>query len=770
MKRRINIGLLIDDVNNFFSSQAARGAEQAAKALDANLYIFPGHYIGSTDSRYADKKFDFQFNSIFRLPTKRNVDIIYILQGIICSRADMEQQKEFLKLMPDVPVVCLFSSVEGYHSVNFDNKSGFVALLDHLIKEHKARDIGYVSGPVTNRDARERLDIFKSVLKKHKIPFEDNKVVYGNFTLRSEPEVDKLLDTNEHLDAIVFANDSMAVGGYSALKKRGLIPGKDLKITGFDDDAFSVGLEPPLTTVEASSAHLTYKALLNAENYINGTAVKDATVETQFVQRESCGCADLDSEVMGKKLKFTEIGSSNDQFFAAARDYLFGFYLELGSVSEAELAIDNFLSSYASFIESVDKSAAADDMEEKFTLLLNTDLYSITTAEKLFNILQIMQYFAVKSVSKKKEQTRIYEMFVMYFRRLAFFGISPMNSVESKNEKIQGEINRQANDIFLYETEKEIPYEHLLGGLYELGFKRSLLYLFQGRVKNSGIFEWTPPTSILLKAISDEDGVKTLSEEQQLLRTEKMFANEFIPDKKRHTMIVSPLFSGSDLYGYLVNELHPNLFTSVSTVALRLCVNLRSLFMIEDHNKAKQTLQLSIERFIRENNELEAIAQKDELTGLFNRRGFIVNAEKLLQDPVNRDKYAIICYADMDNLKMINDKFGHDDGDFALKTTANILVESFRDTDIVGRFGGDEFITFAVTGTEANIANMKERIGRVTKHHNEVADKPYPIEMSTGIYSFKCSPKVDIYDVINKADELLYDEKIRKKEKNGSYR
>ena len=60
MKRRLNIGVLIDDINNYFSNQAARGAEQAARALDANLLIFPGHYIGSTDSRYADKKFDFQ--------------------------------------------------------------------------------------------------------------------------------------------------------------------------------------------------------------------------------------------------------------------------------------------------------------------------------------------------------------------------------------------------------------------------------------------------------------------------------------------------------------------------------------------------------------------------------------------------------------------------------------------------------------------------------------------------------------------------------------
>lgn len=763
MKRRLNIGLLIDDINNYFSNQAARGAEQAARALDANLLIFPGHYIGSTDSRYADKKFDFQFNSIFKLPTKRSVDIIYILQGIICSRADMEMQKIFLGMMPEVPVVCLFSSVEGYHSVNFDNKSGFVALLDHLIEEHESRNIGYVSGPVTNRDARERLDIFKDVLEKHNIPFDDNKVAYGNFTLMSEPEVDKLLDENADLDTIVFANDSMAVGGYSALRKRGLVPGKDVKVTGFDNEAFSVGLEPPLTTVDANSAHLTYKAIMNAENYINGSALRDTTVETQFVQRESCGCLDLDENELGRKLGFAELGKDDGDFLSGTRDYLFGFYLELETESEAEGAIDNFLKAYAEFFESGDKTEARAAFESKFSELLGADIFTVTSPEKLFNVLQVMQHFAIQSVDDQKDQTTIYDMFAMFFRRLAFFGISPVNSLDSKNERIQGEINRQANDIFLSEMEKDVPYEHLLEGLYELGFKRSMLYLFNGRVKNSGIVNWMPPASILLKAISDENGVRKLAEEQQLLRTEKMFSNEFIPDKERHTMIVQPLFTGSDLYGYLVNDLDPNLFTSVSAVATRLCVNLRSLFMIEDHNKAKRTLQLSLERFIKENTELEEIAQKDELTGLFNRRGFIVNAEKMLRDPANKDKYAIICYADMDNLKMVNDKYGHDDGDFALRTVAKILVESFRESDIIGRFGGDEFITFAVTGNEVNTAGMKERIERVTKRYNAEAGKPYPIEMSTGIFAFKCSAKVDIYEVINSADELLYQEKIRKK-------
>ena len=105
MKRRLNIGFLVDDLDNYFSNQACKGAELAAQALDANLFIFPGHYIGKPDSKYADKKYEYQYNSVFSLPSERNVDIIYILQGTICSRADKETQKAFLESLPKVPVL-----------------------------------------------------------------------------------------------------------------------------------------------------------------------------------------------------------------------------------------------------------------------------------------------------------------------------------------------------------------------------------------------------------------------------------------------------------------------------------------------------------------------------------------------------------------------------------------------------------------------------------------------------------------------------------------
>ena len=767
MERRLNIGLLIDDIDNFFSSQAVRGAEQACKALDANLYIFPGHYIGQTDSRYADKNYDYQYNSIFKLPSKRNVDIIYILHGIICSRAELEMQRAFLDAMPDVPVVCLFNVSEGYNSVTFNNKSGFVELLNHLIEEHDAKDIGFVSGPVTNIDAAERLKIYREVLEAHNIPYDEKKVVYGAFTVRSEGVVDELLDKNEKLDSIVFANDSMAAGGYRALRRRGIEPGKDIKITGFDDDAFAVALEPPLTTVEASSAQLTFKAVLNAENYINGTAVKDLSVDTHLVQRQSCGCRDLNSDKLCERFKFDGIGSGNVEFIESIREYLFGFYIASGKLSDAEEKVIEFLREYAEFVKAPDKQKAVTSLNEQFDKILLTDLFSITSAERIFNVLQAMQY---KALECTQDIDLIYRTFTSYTRRMAFFSVTPINSSMQRNERIQGELNRQAGDIYLTDADQTVPYEYLLGGLYEVGFKRSLLYLFNGKVKNHGECDWTPPASLLLKAISDDHGTRTLPEEQQLLRIERLFQNEFIPDDERHTMIIQPLFSANDIYGYIVNEASPNLYPNLSTVAVRLADNLRSIYMIEDHNKAKQSFKNSLERFMRENTVLEEQATKDELTGLYNRRGFINNTEKKINDPFNNDKVAIICYADMDNLKMVNDKFGHDDGDFALTTVAHILKDSFRDTDVIGRFGGDEFITFAITGNDINTDNVKNRIETITKKYNEEAQKPYPIEMSTGIYKFTLNGKIDIYDVINRADELLYEEKLRKKEQGKKFR
>ena len=766
--KRLNIGLLIDDFDHNFSSQACKGAELAAKALDANLFIFPGHYIGKPDSRYSDKEFEYQYNTLFDLPSARNVDIIYVVLGTICSRADMEMQKEFIESFPDVPIVCLFSNYENLPSVTFDNNSGLENAVDHLIEKHGAREIGFVSGPVTNRDARERLDAFAEALKKHGIAVEKSKIVYGDFTENSSFEVNKLLNDNENLDAIVFANDNMAVGGYRTLKHRGLQIGKDILVTGFDDDAFSINLDPPLSTVEASSAELTYKAILNAENYINGSALSDMTVETRPVMRSSCGCKALDTEDMSVRLSLDKLEEGNLSFVEELKKFLFGIFAEDVPILEIKGHLGEFFYAFADYVLGNDEST--DNMDAAFSEVLKTSILVYTSPEKLFNVLQTMQYEAEKILGDSEKCLTVIKLFADFYRRLSFTEVSVSSENAVRSESLPRLVNQQTGDIFLLPQNSEIPYEHLLDGLYSSGFEKSLLYMFQGSVSNEGDRDWKCPKSILLKAISDKDGVRALSEEQQLLRTDLMFTNEFIESGERRTMVVSPLFVGADIYGFLVNQIDTKHLMNVAPVAIQLSVTLKSLLMIESQNRIKQNLQNSIERFIRDNTKLDEIAKHDELTGLFNRRGFIANVERVLTDPVNFNKVAILCFSDMDNLKMVNDKFGHDDGDFALKTVAGVLREAFRDTDIIGRLGGAEFVVLAITGADCNIDGIKDRIDRVTKRYNENAGKPYPIAMSTGIYKFKCSANVDIYDILDKADRLLYEEKTRKKAQYGSYR
>ena len=169
--KRLNIGLIIDSLDNYFSAQACKGAAFACKAIDANLYIFPGHYIGKSDSRYEDKQYEYQHNSVFKLVNDKHIDILYVLFGIICSRADQVQQEEFLKSLPKVPTVLLFTQYPGYTSVMYDNSTGLGQAVRHLIRKHDCTRIGFVSGPMTNEDAKERREIYKEVLELEGLPY-----------------------------------------------------------------------------------------------------------------------------------------------------------------------------------------------------------------------------------------------------------------------------------------------------------------------------------------------------------------------------------------------------------------------------------------------------------------------------------------------------------------------------------------------------------------------------------------------------------------------
>lgn len=135
----------------------------------------------------------------------------------------------------------------------------------------------------------------------------------------------------------------------------------------------------------------------------------------------------------------------------------------------------------------------------------------------------------------------------------------------------------------------------------------------------------------------------------------------------------------------------------------------------------------------------------------------------MLQRKENQGMKAIAMYVDMDNLKIVNDKFGHGEGDFSLRFIANVLKESMRQQDIVARMGGDEFAVFAIVGQQENIEEeIRSRIQNLTKEKNAVSGKEYYVNMSIGFCEFICDEKVNISEILDEADKNLYFEKQHK--------
>jgi diguanylate cyclase (GGDEF)-like protein len=120
-------------------------------------------------------------------------------------------------------------------------------------------------------------------------------------------------------------------------------------------------------------------------------------------------------------------------------------------------------------------------------------------------------------------------------------------------------------------------------------------------------------------------------------------------------------------------------------------------------------------------------------------------------------------FIDMDGLKMINDNYGHREGDFALKTLASAMKECCYEGEICARFGGDEFLIFsdALNTETSNI--LAERIRKRLKEINSQINKPYEIAASIGCYITEAREEFPLFKVITKADEKMYEEKKKKK-------
>ena len=164
--------------------------------------------------------------------------------------------------------------------------------------------------------------------------------------------------------------------------------------------------------------------------------------------------------------------------------------------------------------------------------------------------------------------------------------------------------------------------------------------------------------------------------------------------------------------------------------------------------------------------EIRSLSLVDELTGLYNRRGFTALAEKQLKVAKRANERMHFLFIDLDALKGINDQWGHGQGDCALMEIARILKKTFRESDIVARVGGDEFCVLARESEQNHSEVLTRRLLEKIEEENRKCDRPYTLSVSLGVVHFDpenpCTPS----DLISQADDLMYRQKRNKKNRS----
>lgn len=159
---------------------------------------------------------------------------------------------------------------------------------------------------------------------------------------------------------------------------------------------------------------------------------------------------------------------------------------------------------------------------------------------------------------------------------------------------------------------------------------------------------------------------------------------------------------------------------------------------------------------------MRSLSLLDELTGLYNRRGFLTIAEQQIKMAERNMKDLLLVFSDMDGLKIINDNLGHQVGDMALVDSAQILKKTFRSADIIARFSGDEFIVLITEVKDTKRAIYTERLENNIKIFNETENRRYKLSLSTGIVRYNPKNPCSIYELISDADKLMYQYKHSK--------
>ncbi len=275
------LGVVLPDLYGEFFSEVIRGIDQRAQREHFHVLVSGSHDAWA------------EIAAALRAMHRR-------VDGVIIMSPDIDAEALQTTLPPGLPAVLLNCAAQGrgISAINIDNRGGAGAMVGHLVSLGRRR-IGFIAGPARNHDAAERRAGYRDALARAELAVPMPELP-GDFTeAGGYGAVRALLESGGagRVDALFAANDSMAVGALSALRRAGIKVPDDMAVVGFDDIPIAGYLSPPLTSVQVPIAELgvrALEALLLAVRTPGAHEPRHEVLPTRLVIRRSCGAAGPD--------------------------------------------------------------------------------------------------------------------------------------------------------------------------------------------------------------------------------------------------------------------------------------------------------------------------------------------------------------------------------------------------------------------------------------------------------------------------------------------
>ncbi|MBO4374243.1 MAG: substrate-binding domain-containing protein [Lachnospiraceae bacterium] len=715
MNRKKNIAIIIEQLDNFFYGPITKGAQMAAQELGINLIViesgrvFSKEYY-SKEKRYRDRMHvDFERNPLISYAATDGIDLVILGSGYFCNGSEVS--RKLMARLADKKKLVVADTFPGVPSIQYDNSKGIKDAISYLINEQNCKEILMFSGPEGNTDAEERLTAYREIMEENGLEVDDGMIGYGDFSSGCINEARKLLESNPGADAVVCANDAMAQAIYRVLDEMEMVIGRDIFVTGFDNNSDCTRMEPQLATVYADAVTLGYESVVVGSRMIDGEEFERERVDTQFIPRASCGHEPYRDLLKLEKRKDIGVNSYFDinALSELIVSYVFtGIIHDYQSECQKKLIEDSIQRIVARYFGNVVKRNTSEDIYTEVANVIERGGLDYIEPSRLFRAFDLLyKVYCARDLT----MTGRTEMELL-LSRIKKKVVELLTNKAENVRKIDWDVNRKVTDFCVALMEMNGSLEkgcfRIIEALERLDVMSAYLYLYDEPVKFKYGDEWRTPEVLYLKAYrNQQDGVVSVPRSKQRIRKDEITGNMYYTGRipSSHEMI--SIFFDTWQFGILMLDI-PEEYQSVFDIAGYYISNVVNGLIM----KSRETNERLIED-VREEANIGYIEEAKEKAGFLRRREFIGMAESMmLKEDVG---VMVITILDVGTLVAMNSRYGQTVVCEAISNCQRIFNELYPEESVTGYIGNGVFAAFSILKQIEEVPKKRNQLEKLTR-------------------------------------------------------